>query len=90
MRIDPRSAAITVAVVAVLWYFVGAVVNALSPWGAAALVSYIFHVDLIKLARPFAWDSFAVGVLVCGAGGAFWGYVGAHLYNRLSKPVAAP
>jgi hypothetical protein len=88
MRLQLKALAITGAAVALLAYLLGAIVNFLSPWGAVALVSYIYHVDLTNLARPFAWDSFVLGCLAVGAFGGLMGALTAWIYNAVAAGAA--
>lgn len=89
MKVDLRSAVITGAIASALFYACGALLNATLAWGAPALVSYIFHVDLIALSHAFTLDSFAVGLVMCAIAGAVAGGLVASVYNRVSGWRAA-
>jgi hypothetical protein len=96
MRLHPRAMAVTGATVAVCAYLLGAIVHVISPWGAPALLAYIFYIDLYPLARPFYWDGFFVGIAMFAGGGFILGWVNATMYNWLLRreqdvtAVAAP
>ncbi|HEU4996657.1 MAG TPA: hypothetical protein VFT29_17695 [Gemmatimonadaceae bacterium] len=96
MRLHVGALAVTGAIVAATAYVLGGIMHVLTPWGAPALVSYIFHVDIIQLGVPFSWDSFLVGAIVFAGAGAFFGGFAAWVYNtvssekRLSWPAKAP
>jgi hypothetical protein len=90
MPINTRALAITLSIVGATAYLLGAILHVVSPWGAPALVAYIFHVDLTSLARPFAWDSFVVGLVIFAALGAVCGALTAWLYNTLAHHAATP
>jgi hypothetical protein len=85
MSIHTRAFAITLSIVGATAYLLGAILHVVSPWGAPALVAYIFHVDVTSLARPFAWDSFVVGMVIFAALGAVFGALTAWLYNTLAQ-----
>lgn len=88
MLIQTRAYAITLSIVGATTYLLGAILHVVSPWGAPALVAYIFHVDVTPLARPFAWDSFVVGMALFAAVGALLGALTAWLYNMLAHRTA--
>jgi hypothetical protein len=83
MKLNTGALAITWAVISALVYLMGAILHVVSPWGAPALVSYIFHVDVIGLAQQFTWDSFFVGLAIFAVAGALVGAVTAWMYNAL-------
>lgn len=83
MKIDLRAAMITGAIASAVLYAGGALLNVVLAWGAPALVSYIFHVDLIGLSHPFTVDSFAIGLVICGIVGCVAAGVVASVYNRV-------
>jgi hypothetical protein len=52
MKLDTRAFAIATAGAGTLAYAVGALLDTLSSWGGAAIVSFVFRVDVVELARP--------------------------------------
>lgn len=89
MKLDLRATTITGAIVCAAFYAAGAVLNVVLAWGAPALVSYIFHVDLIGLSYAFTWDSFAVGLVISAITGASLGGVTGFVYNKVTAWLAA-
>lgn len=85
MKLHTGVLAITWAIVAAMVYVIGGILHVVSPWGAPALVSYIFHIDVIELAIPFTWDGFLVGVAVFAVVGAMLGAVTGWLYNTIAS-----
>lgn len=89
MKLDLRAVAITGAIASAIFYAGGALLNLMLAWGTPALVSYIFHVDVIELSRPFTWDSFCVGLVICGITGSVMGVIVGSVYNRATAWLAA-
>ena len=89
MPLNTRAFTITLSIVAASAYLFGALLHVVTPWGAPSLLSYIFHVDVTALAKPFSWDSFTVGLVLFAALGAFLGALTAWLYNTLAHQGAA-
>ena len=81
MKLQPRALAITGGILGISLYAFGAIVHVLVPWGAPAVVAYVFRVDVIDLARPLTWDSLLVGLVALAATGAVLGGLTASLYN---------
>ncbi|MEK7401870.1 MAG: DUF5676 family membrane protein [Gemmatimonadota bacterium] len=86
MRLHTRAFAIASAIVAATVYLLGAIIHVALPWGAPAVVTYIFRVDVIELARPISVDGLVVGILMFAVCGGFFGGLTAWVYNRFAKP----
>lgn len=89
MRLDARAGAMAAAGISVLAYVLGAALHVALPWGAPALVSFLFRVDIMELTQDFSWMSFCAGVAMFAFFGALFGYLGCRLYNRLATPGPA-
>ena len=89
MRLDARAGAIAASAISVLAYVLGAVLHVALPWGAPALVSFLFRVDIMELTQDFSWLSFGAGIVMFAFFGALFGYLGCQLYNRLATPGVA-
>jgi hypothetical protein len=86
MRINVRAMAFATGMAAVALYLLGAIAHFfISPWGAPALVSYLFRIDIAAFAMPFALDSFIVGIAVFAVVGAGFGSLTAWVYNRFAR-----
>ena len=90
MQLHPRALAIAAAILGASLYAFGALVHVVVPWGAPAVVAYVFRVDVIDLARPLTWDSFLVGLLALAATGAVLGGLTAWLYNWIVGRAKGP
>src|SRR5205814_10676979 len=90
MRLHIAALAVTWAVISAMVYVIGAILHVVSPWGAPALMSYIFHVDVMSLAEPFTWDSFFVGVGIFAVIGAVIGAGTAWIYNGIVSREESP
>ena len=90
MKLQPTAMAITGAILGAGLYAFGALVHVVVPWGAPAVVAYLFRVDVIDLARPLTWDSFVVGFLALTIAGALAGGVAAWLYNWIAARSKNP
>jgi hypothetical protein len=89
MRLNVKALAISTAIAGMLLYAVGAVIDVSSAWGAAAVVSYIFRLDVIEASLPHTLGSFVVGLASFGlAFGAFGASV-AWTYNRVAREAPA-
>ena len=88
MRLDARAGAMAASITAALAYTLGALLHTMLPWGAPALVSFVFRVDIVELALPFTWVSFGAGLALFAGFGALFGYFGCWLYNRLLASAA--
>lgn len=83
MRLNERAGGLAAAAVSTLAYVLGAILHTLLPWGAPALVSFVFRVDIVELAQPFSWMSFGAGLVLFAGFGALFGFAGCWTYNRL-------
>jgi len=89
MQLDPRAGAIAASLVSVVAYVLGAILHLVLPWGAPALVSFLFRVDIVELTQDFSWISAGTGLVLFAFFGAFFGYLGCWTYNRIALPGAA-
>jgi hypothetical protein len=90
MKLHTRALAITCAIISGAVYVAGGILHVVTPWGAPALVSYIFRVDVFNLAQPFTWDSFFVGLVIFAVAGAVLGAVTAWIYNAIVSREHSP
>lgn len=87
MRLNTRAFAIATAGAGMLAYALGAVLDAVTSWGGAAIVSFIFRVDVVELARPLTLGSLLIGLAAFGLFGGMMGGFVAMAYNALTRPA---
>lgn len=93
MKLDVKALTLASAATGMLVYLMGAIVDRISAWGGAALLSYIFRLDVIELTQPLTLGSFIVGIVSFGILFALIGFSVAKAYNLLawrSHSVSAP
>ena len=94
MRLHIKALAAASATAGMLLYLFGAVMDRVSAWGAAAVVSFIFRVDIVELTSPLTWTSFVMGLLlfafVFAAVGAMVGVAYNLFTGAMSRVPATP
>ena len=90
MRLDVKAFAIASAAAGMLLYAFGALLDRLSAWGGAAVVSFIFRVDVAQLAQPFTFGTLLIGLGACGLLGGGMGAIVGWGYNLLTRTATAP
>ena len=90
MKLNVGAFAIATAGACVLAYLAGAALDAVSSWGGAALVSFVFRVDVVELTQPLTLGSLLTGLATCALFGAMMGGFVAWAYNGLTRSARAP
>lgn len=85
MRLHVRALAAASAVAGVLLYCFGAVMDRVSAWGAASIISFIFRVDISQHTSALTPASFTMGVLLFALVFAGMGATIAAGYNLLTR-----
>lgn len=89
MKLDTRAFAIASTGAGMLLYCFGALMDAVGAWGGAAVVSYIFRVDIVQLEVPLTPGAFLIGVVSCGFFAGMLGTFMATTYNYIVRPAQA-
>ena len=85
MRLHVRALAAASAAAGVLLYCFGAVMDRVSAWGAAAIISFIFRVDIAQLTSALTPASFIMGIILFALVFAGMGATIAVGYNLLTR-----
>ena len=88
MRLHVRALAAASAAAGVLLYCFGAVMDRVSAWGAAAIISFIFRVDIGQLTSALTPASVLTGVVLFALVFAGVGATVAVGYNLLTRSAA--
>ena len=89
MRLNVKALAMSTAIAGMLLYALGAVIDRTSAWGAAAVVSYIFRLDVVEASLPHTVGTFGVGLVSFGVMFGVFGASVAWIYNRIAREAPA-
>lgn len=89
MSLDTKSFGLSAGIATAIVYSICALVVALSPNAASAVLSYVIHLDLSTLTRPLSWVSYLVGVVTLSVTVGLVFSLAAGFYNRFSRSATA-
>jgi hypothetical protein len=82
MKLNIRAVFYASLLVSAVSFAVCALFVAVAPEATSRFFSFVFHIDLTRLARHITWGSFVGGLVCFGAGVAVHFSAAAWLYNR--------